>query len=37
MRWTTPRSIKETFNPPTAYRYPYMAPDPGGGAEKRGE
>ena len=28
MRWTTPRSIKETFNPPTAYRYPYMAPDP---------
>jgi len=27
MRWTTPRSIKETFNPPTAYRYPYMAPD----------
>ena len=27
MRWTTPRSIKETFNPPKAYRYPYMAPD----------
>ena len=27
MRWTTPRSIKETFNPPTTYRYPYMAPD----------
>jgi len=25
LRWTSPRSIKETFVPPTDYRYPYMA------------
>jgi 1-pyrroline-5-carboxylate dehydrogenase len=24
LRWTSPRSIKETFNPPTDYRYPHM-------------
>jgi 1-pyrroline-5-carboxylate dehydrogenase len=24
MRWSSPRSIKETFDPPTDYRYPYM-------------
>jgi len=24
LRWTSPRSIKETFVPPTEYRYPYM-------------
>jgi len=24
-RWVTPRTIKETFLPPTDYRYPYMA------------
>jgi len=24
LRWTSPRSIKETFVPPTNYRYPYM-------------
>ena len=24
MRWTSTRSIKETFAPPTDYRYPYM-------------
>jgi 1-pyrroline-5-carboxylate dehydrogenase len=24
LRWVTPRSIKETFVPPTDYRYPYM-------------
>jgi 1-pyrroline-5-carboxylate dehydrogenase len=24
IRWTSPRSIKETFVPPTAYRYPFM-------------
>jgi 1-pyrroline-5-carboxylate dehydrogenase len=24
MRWTSPRSIKETFAPPVDYRYPYM-------------
>jgi 1-pyrroline-5-carboxylate dehydrogenase len=23
-RWVTPRTIKETFLPPTSYRYPYM-------------
>ena len=23
-RWTSPRSIKETFDPPTSYRYPHM-------------
>jgi 1-pyrroline-5-carboxylate dehydrogenase len=26
-RWVTPRTIKETFLPPTDYRYPYMADD----------
>ncbi|MEJ7832353.1 MAG: L-glutamate gamma-semialdehyde dehydrogenase [Nocardioides sp.] len=25
LRWTSPRSIKETFVAPTDYRYPYMA------------
>lgn len=24
IRWTSPRTIKETFVPPTDYRYPYM-------------
>jgi 1-pyrroline-5-carboxylate dehydrogenase len=24
MRWTSPRSLKETFDPPKDYRYPYM-------------
>ncbi len=24
LRWTSPRSVKETFVPPTDYRYPYM-------------
>ena len=24
LRWTSPRSIKETLSPPTDYRYPYM-------------
>jgi 1-pyrroline-5-carboxylate dehydrogenase len=27
MRWTSPRTIKETFVPPADYRYPSMAPD----------
>ena len=27
IRWVSPRTIKETFVPPTDYRYPYMAPD----------
>ena len=25
LRWTSARSIKETFDPPTDYRYPYMS------------
>ncbi len=25
IRWTNPRSIKETLNPPTDYRYPFLA------------
>jgi 1-pyrroline-5-carboxylate dehydrogenase len=29
IRWVSPRTIKETFLPPTDYRYPYMAPDGG--------
>jgi 1-pyrroline-5-carboxylate dehydrogenase len=29
IRWVSPRTIKETFAPPTDYRYPYMAPDEG--------
>lgn len=27
LRWTSPRTIKETFNPATHYRYPHMDPD----------
>jgi len=27
LRWTSPRSIKETFDPPKDYRYPYMNVD----------
>ncbi len=27
IRWVSPRTIKETFAPPTDYRYPFMAPD----------
>ncbi len=27
IRWASPRSIKETFTPPTDYRYPYMGPE----------
>jgi 1-pyrroline-5-carboxylate dehydrogenase len=27
MRWTSARTIKETFSPPRDYRYPYMAED----------
>ncbi len=29
IRWASPRTIKETFVPPTDYRYPFMAPDGG--------
>ena len=25
IRWVNPRTIKETFDPPTDYRYPYMS------------
>jgi 1-pyrroline-5-carboxylate dehydrogenase len=32
IRWVSPRTIKETFVPPTEYRYPFMAPDDGRGA-----
>ena len=27
IRWVSPRTVKETFVPPTDYRYPFMAPD----------
>jgi len=27
IRWISPRSIKETFAPPTTYRYPFMGDD----------
>ena len=27
IRWTSPRAIKETFVPPTDYRYPFMQPE----------
>ena len=30
IRWVSPRTIKETFVPPTDYRYPFMAPEVGG-------
>jgi 1-pyrroline-5-carboxylate dehydrogenase len=30
LRWTSPRSIKETFDPPTDHRYPHQQPDGGG-------
>jgi 1-pyrroline-5-carboxylate dehydrogenase len=26
-RWVSPRAIKETFNPPTDWRYPHQQPD----------
>ncbi len=28
VRWVSPRTIKETFVPPTHFAYPYMQPDP---------
>ena len=28
LRWVSPRAIKETFNPPTDYRYPFMGAAP---------
>jgi 1-pyrroline-5-carboxylate dehydrogenase len=30
IRWVSPRTIKETFVPPTDYRYPFMLPDDDG-------
>jgi 1-pyrroline-5-carboxylate dehydrogenase len=30
IRWVSPRTIKETFVPPTDYRYPFLAPDADG-------
>ncbi len=30
IRWVSPRTIKETFVPPTDYRYPFLDADPGG-------
>jgi 1-pyrroline-5-carboxylate dehydrogenase len=27
LRWVSPRAIKETFVPPTDFRYPFMSPD----------
>jgi 1-pyrroline-5-carboxylate dehydrogenase len=27
IRWVSPRTIKETFVPPTDYRYPFMQSD----------
>jgi 1-pyrroline-5-carboxylate dehydrogenase len=29
IRWVSPRTIKETFVPPTDYRYPYLGADGG--------
>lgn len=29
LRWVTPRTIKETFEPPLDYRYPFMEPEAG--------
>jgi len=30
IRWVSPRTVKETFVPPTDYRYPYLEPDGNG-------
>jgi 1-pyrroline-5-carboxylate dehydrogenase len=30
IRWVTPRTVKETFVPPTNYRYPFLAADTDG-------
>ncbi|WP_431950548.1 L-glutamate gamma-semialdehyde dehydrogenase [Nocardia lijiangensis] len=35
LRWTSARTIKETFVPPTDHRYPHQAPMPGTGTEVR--
>jgi len=30
IRWVSPRTIKETFSPPTDYRYPFLGPEASG-------
>ncbi|MBI1734328.1 MAG: L-glutamate gamma-semialdehyde dehydrogenase [Candidatus Rokubacteria bacterium] len=35
LRWVSPRAIKETFVPPTDFRYPFMTPDEGQKTENR--
>lgn len=35
LRWVSPRTIKETYVPPTDYRHPYMGNDGADGAEGR--
>src|SRR5438094_6114209 len=32
IRWVSPRTIKETYLPPTDYRYPFLAPETDGGS-----
>jgi 1-pyrroline-5-carboxylate dehydrogenase len=34
IRWVSPRTIKETFVPPTDYRYPFMASDGSGPTDR---
>jgi 1-pyrroline-5-carboxylate dehydrogenase len=34
IRWVSPRTIKETFVPPTDYRYPFLEPDGPGPASR---
>jgi 1-pyrroline-5-carboxylate dehydrogenase len=36
MRWTSTRSIKETFVPPKDYRYPHMERERSSEASARG-
>ena len=36
LRWTSPRTVKETLVPPTAYEYPFMGEDPAEGAAQEG-
>src|SRR5207247_7007974 len=35
IRWMSPRTIKETFVPPTDFRYPHMGADAQGGQPDR--
>jgi 1-pyrroline-5-carboxylate dehydrogenase len=37
IRWASPRAIKETFVPPTDYRYPFMALDRAGAQAEEGQ